>query len=615
MAQRKTLLKQGLWFFFFNTVFLLLIASRYFRYFSDVGSFITLFYLIITTLSHFAVLSFLLFLFYLPVIAIYPNRNVAWVWAALLSTLGSAVLLLDTYVFDLYRMHINRFILQLIFGGAGSQIFEFHIRQYLLSYGLVVLMLANMLYVSYTFFRWKAVHSFRKGWWIAVCTALMMFGTHFIHAWAEAANYSPITKSSRNYPLFFPTSDRVLMMRLGLVDEKESRNNMLLSANDKTGELNYPKHPIQCDSNCKTNIIFILIDSWYYKSFDSVAMPHIYNFSKECSVYNKHYSGSNGTRTGIFSLFYGIPGTYWDIVLATLTGPVFIDVLLKNQYQVKAYTSASLISPPFDRTVFRKIKKLQFETPGEHVYDRDIRLTSDWLNQTPKYNPNADEKPVFSFLFYDALHAISHPPAFKGPFKPEWSYAKYELLNNDMDPTPFLNLYKNSACFVDSLVGRVLAGLKEKGLLENSWVIITGDHGQEFNDNRKNYWGHNGNYSAAQMQVPMMIYKPGGAHKIYDHWTSHYDMVPTLLTELFHCKNPVTDYSIGKQINDTTNRGWLLVGSSDNYAILQPDRISSVYFDGSFDITDRHLNPVKDNKLQTDVINRIFSVTNSFYNK
>jgi hypothetical protein len=295
--------------------------------------------------------------------------------------------------------------------------------------------------------------------------------------------------------------------------------------------------------------------------------------------------------------------------------PVFIDLLLKNNYQVKTFTSASLIAPPFDRTIFRKIENLNVETKGNSACDRDIQITYDWLAVTEKYSSNADSQPIFSFIFYDALHAISHPSDFKGPFQPEWDYAKYELLNNDLDPTPFLNLYKNSVYFLDSLVGKILFDLKVKGLLDNSWVVITSDHGQEFNDNKKNYWGHNGNYSAAQMQVPLLIYKPGGNHKVYNHWTSHYDIVPTIMTELFHCKNPIADYSIGKCINDTTNRDWLLVGSSDNFAILQPNRINTVYFNGTFDITDCQLNPIKDAKLQTDLINRIMYISKSFYNK
>ena len=48
---------------------------------------------------------------------------------------------------------------------------------------------------------------------------------------------------------------------------------------------------------------------------------------------------------------------------------------------------------------------------------------------------------------------------------------------------------------MDDLIGKVINQLKNKGLLENTIIIITGDHGQEFNDNKKGYWEHGGNFS------------------------------------------------------------------------------------------------------------------------
>ncbi len=298
----------------------------------------------------------------------------------------------------------------------------------------------------------------------------MVVLSHFFHAWADAKNYRPITKSSHYYPLYFPTTSRTLMLKLGLVDSiSDNRVELNSLAENKT--LNYPQNPLIADSTAKTNIVFILLDSWYYKVFTPDVMPNLWAFSKRCEVYNHHYSGSNGTRTGIFSIFYSIPGIYWNEVLASNTSSILIDMMLKNNYQIKTLTSASLISPPFDRTVFSKVKNLNIVVKGEKVADRDVNLTNDWLAITKEMVVNP-EKPVFGFLFYDALHAITHPNNFKGPFQPEWKYAKYELLNKDTDPKPFLNLYKNAAYFLDSLVGVVLRDMDQKGLLKNTYINV-----------------------------------------------------------------------------------------------------------------------------------------------
>ena len=77
-----------------------------------------------------------------------------------------------------------------------------------------------------------------------------------------------------------------------------------------------------------------------------------------------------------------------------------------------------------------------------------------------------------------------------------------------------------------------------------------------------------------------MVYKPGGVPKQYFYWTSHYDVVPTIFKDVFHCQNPIEDYSIGHYLNDSTGRDWLMVGSNDNFAILQRGKITSISFEG-----------------------------------
>ncbi len=112
-----------------------------------------------------------------------------------------------------------------------------------------------------------------------------------------------------------------------------------------------------------------------------------------------------------------------------------------------------------------------------------------------------------------------------------------------------------------------------------------------------------------------MIYKPNGFHKEYKHWTSHYDLVPTIFTDIFHCQNKFSDYSVGRYINDSTVRNVLLVGSNDNFAILQSGSITRISFDGSYDITDDHLNEILGVKLDTKLLNDIIQTSKAYYTR
>ncbi|MDG1477121.1 MAG: DUF3413 domain-containing protein, partial [Vicingaceae bacterium] len=126
MEKRKELLKIGFWFYIFNTIPLLIIATRFLKYITGLDSFLDISYMSSATLSHFMSLSLVEFLIYIPFVLIFPNKKFAWIITGTISTVSLSLLTLDSFVFDIYRMHINSFVLELVFGGAANQIFSFH---------------------------------------------------------------------------------------------------------------------------------------------------------------------------------------------------------------------------------------------------------------------------------------------------------------------------------------------------------------------------------------------------------------------------------------------------------------------------------------------------------
>ena len=183
-----------------------------------------------------------------------------------------------------------------------------------------------------------------------------------------------------------------------------------------------------------------------------------------------------------------------------------------------------------------------------------------------------------------------------------------------MDPTPFWNLYRNTCYQDDLLLGRVFETLKKQGLLENTLVMITGDHSQEFNENHRNYWGHNSNFSIHQIGVPMIWHVPGQQPHQYAHLTTHYDVVPTLMKEYLCVKNPEDDYSMGRLMTDSSPRLWQIVGSNLNYAfIIDKDSILEKTPQGSLDIYDSKMNPVKNYTLPVKQFDKAVKQLNRFF--
>ncbi len=110
--------------------------------------------------------------------------------------------------------------------------------------------------------------------------------------------------------------------------------------------------------------------------------------------------------------------------------------------------------------------------------------------------------------------------------------------------------------------------LEDEHILDNTIVIMTGDHGQEANETKTNSWGHNSNFSKYQVRVPMVIHWPGRQPETFTHLTSHVDLVPTILKLVFACKNPLTDYSNGQVLFEETGRNFVLTKNWNNSAIV-----------------------------------------------
>ena len=68
--------------------------------------------------------------------------------------------------------------------------------------------------------------------------------------------------------------------------------------------------------------------------------------------------------------------------------------------------------------------------------------------------------------------------------------------------------------------------------------------------------------------------------------TSHNDLAPTLLTELFRCTNPPSDYASGQSLFSDAQWDWLIAASYTDFALLQPDQVTIVYPAG-YEVRDR----------------------------
>lgn len=578
------------WFILINALLAIALASRYFAFLPEFPSdTLGIAFIFAGTLGQMTLLAAIIGLVSLPALLLPKGgRNAI---QALIASLGLAVLFIDTIVYAQYRFHINAVVLELVMSG---QVVSFPLITWVTVLGSIAALLAGQWWLI----RWlendAPVRQWKLGRKFTYVTIIALLLTNGIHIWAAAHAYQPVTMVKRYLPLFYPATANKFMDKRGWLDKEAIARQKAMRVPPKS-DLNYPLKPLQFESTKPVNIMLITVDSWRADTFNADNTPYMWEYAKDGVIFQDHIATGNATRTGIFGLFYGLPGTYWHGFFANQQSPVLVDRLQELDYQLGLFSAASLTSPEFHETVFVNVPNLRVGSEGFTPSQRDRHLTDDWIEW---YKNRDTSKPTFSFLFYDAPHGYDFPKNFEPKYEPMIPRVDYLKLDNNSDQEKFFNRYKTSVRYVDTQIKRTLDTLKESGELENTLVIITGDHSQEMNDNKQNFWGHNGNFTRAQTQVPFVMFGPGvdkeKLAKTATYTTSHEDLAPTLMNNYLGSLNDTGDYSTGEDLfGENVQRDWVMSSSYSAYGIIYDDTIIEVNGAGQSQILDSTYRPKK----------------------
>ncbi len=130
-----------------------------------------------------------------------------------------------------------------------------------------------------------------------------------------------------------------------------------------------------------------------------------------------------------------------------------------------------------------------------NVYFDAQRLNHVVLRETAR-NPG---KPLCLYVHYMEPHS----PYYWHPYRP--------LQLNLYLPSQrasLLGAYASELQAVDAAIAELFAAWQEQGLLENTWVLVTADHGEEFYDHRN--WGHGKSLYPEIVHVPAILVPPPG---------------------------------------------------------------------------------------------------------
>jgi arylsulfatase A-like enzyme len=191
-----------------------------------------------------------------------------------------------------------------------------------------------------------------------------------------------------------------------------------------------------------------------------------------------------------------------------------------------------------------------------NIYERvKSKNIEQYLDQFPRGVPSRDEDMYFTLEqgidgLYDLTQTVSQP--FLGYYHflpPHAPYNTHRVYFNafkgdgyiptnkpqrifkdisDNNPQVQRRWYDEFILYVDAEFGRLYHQLENSGVLENTWIILTSDHGEMF---ERGFKGHTSPvFYQPIINIPLIIFPPGQKERIdiYDN-TSAVDVLPTLL--------------------------------------------------------------------------------------
>jgi arylsulfatase A-like enzyme len=206
--------------------------------------------------------------------------------------------------------------------------------------------------------------------------------------------------------------------------------------------------------------------------------------------------------------------------------------------QLTLYSGLRLVR---ERFLARRMDVHNYYQPAEVVTHEALA----WLD-----GPTAQRRPFLLFLHY----MDPHDPYFVHPFNGE-GYARVVNPNPPAEVADkYRSLYDGEIAYLDEQLGVLFDDLKRRGLYDQSLIVLTGDHGEEFHEHGG--WWHGTTLYDEQTHVPLIIKPPqGGARgRVVDELTTSLDIAPTIITAA-HASVPAAMQGHALPLDDGTVPG------------------------------------------------------------
>lgn len=476
-----------------------------------------------------------------PLLGAGGARAMGGVLLVVISSLVQLGLIVDWLIYRMFGFHLNGFAWNLVTTPGGLESMGADDSAWFTVAVMVLLVLAaNTLLLRWAR-RQPPLRSGRRK--LVAVLLLCAIGERLVYGISHFTGQVGVVNAAVAIPFYQPTTFRHAAQALGFMPAPRQTTRVHAAS----GTLSYPRAPLRIEPPARLpNIIWLVAESLRADALNPKVMPATSAFAASAVRFDRHYSSGNGTRMGLFGMFYGLYGSDWFPVLAANRQPVLMEALEHLNYRIEAWTSARFSYPEFDRTVFAGLPgtALHEQTQGAG-WQRDRANVDELLAYVQRARSAPDGRAFMAFMFFESAHARYYFPPENAVFRPYLEDFNYATVSLERDIGQIHNRYLNACNHLDSQLGRVFAALRAQHVLDNTIVVVTGDHGEEFME--KGRWGHNSSFVDEQIRTPLLLYVPGVPPGRVEHMSSHLDLPATVMARI-GVRNDAADLSLGQDL-------------------------------------------------------------------
>lgn len=294
----------------------------------------------------------------------------------------------------------------------------------------------------------------------------------------------------------------------------------------------------------KPNVVLISIDTVRADrlgcyGFDPSPSPQIDRIARESYVFEQCYAPSSWTMPSVMSMLTGLypfnHGLEWVNGRLSHDAKTLAEYLLERGYRTGGVESSLFLQSQFG--FGRGFERYEEQPIHDHRAISSPSLTEralGWLH-------GLTGKPFFLWVHYLDPHYdyLYHPEArvFVEGVPEEELHKEYSILElkkklNSLTERQLewqSRLYNGEIYFTDRHVGQLVEFLQKRGLWDETWVVITSDHGEMLGEHGA--LGHTEWFYEEVLRVPLIVKPPKGLKESrrISGPVSLVDIVPTVL--------------------------------------------------------------------------------------